>query len=162
MLFFVTFWPPLSWGDIVENLLHHTTTVLLIWAAFVDSWLTISVWVIMINVIFDVFFSLSRVAYKLDHWLQTPLFGISLIIHVALRVVFFPYRIIMLALSTPHIDTHILLYPPFFITIPLWILYFYWMLRMFFIVYDRLVKGVQKVDYSDGDHPHHIHHEKVQ
>ncbi len=156
MLLLVTFWPPLRWGDIVENILHHMSTVCLMGAAFYGSWLIISVWVILINVIFDVFFSLSRIAYKLGHWSQTPLFGIALVLHVLLRVCFFPYRIIKLALVTKHVNTYMILYPPFFMTIPLWCLYVYWMVRMLQISYNRLCKGVQNVDYSDGNHSPHI------
>jgi hypothetical protein len=153
-------WPPSKEGDTLEYALHHVSTVCLMLPAFADSWILVSAWVVLINGILDIFMSLSRIAYKLEHWTQTPLFGIALIIHITLRVVYFPYRILKTAVVSDHVDTHPLLNHLILLILPLWFLFIYWMIRMCHICYLRLFKGVQKVDYSDGDQPHSLEHAK--
>ncbi len=151
MLFCISFYPPVKEGDFYELIAHHVTTVALISAAFYCSWLGVSVWVILINAIFDIFLSLSRIAYKLDHWSQVPLFGIAIITHFILRVQLFPFKILLTILHTPHIEGSVLFYPPFLFTVPLWLLYLYWGWCMLRVCYLRLWKGKYDVDYSDGE-----------
>lgn len=149
MLLCISFCPPAKEGDFYELITHHVAAMLLIAAAFYHSWLGASVWVILINSLFDIFLSLSRIAYKLDHWSQVPLFGLAIFSHFILRIAIYPYRILQTMLNTPYHKGYFITYPPFFLTIPLWVLYLYWGWCMIKICYLRLWKGKYNVDYGD-------------
>lgn len=151
MLLGISFCPPVKKGDFFELITHHVTAMLLIAAAFYHSWLGVSAWVILINSMFDIFLSFSRIAYKLDHWSQVPLFGMAIISHFVLRISLFPYRIVQTMMMTTYMDdASYITYPPFFLMIPLWGLYLYWGWCMIRVCYLRLWKGKHDVDYSDG------------
>lgn len=151
MLLCVSFFSPRKEGDFYELMIHHIATMALIWAAFSASWLTASVWVLLINMIFDIFLSLSRIAYKMDHWLQVPFFGIAVIIHFILRVFLFPYKVITAVLYSERCT------PPAFsdasvlLVIPLWLLFVYWGYCMINVCYLRLWKKEYRVDYTVGE-----------
>jgi hypothetical protein len=150
MLFVVSLFPPYK-PDFYELTIHHLIAMALIAAAFFKSWLSVSVWVILINAIFDIFLSLSRIAYKLDHWSQVPFFAIAVIIHFILRVKLFPYKIITTILTSKIQNENLFLHPSFFFTTLLWLLFVYWGYCMIRVSYLRLWKKEYKVDYSDGD-----------
>lgn len=148
-LLIILIWLPTKTGDRVEMLLHHISTIILISIAWNESWIVVSVWVILLNSIFDIFLGMSRICYKFNNILQTPFFAMALFIHLGFRVILYPIRIVHTSFnSVETFDSPIskILYVA---TVPLWVLYIYWFVCMLRISYNRLVKGIENVDYGD-------------
>lgn len=140
---------PTKTGDRTEMLLHHISTIILISIAWNESWIIVSVWVILLNSIFDIFFGISRICYKFENSLQTPFFAIALLIHLGFRVILYPIRIAHTSFNTVETFDSSISKILYMATIPLWLLYIYWFICMLRISYDRLIKGIENVDYGD-------------
>lgn len=148
-LLVVTWWPPWS-KDKYEMTIHHIATLLLMWVAWRARCWEISMWVLYINSIFDIFLGMSRFAYKMDWAIQNPLFGGAFLIHFGLRVCFYPYRLYRSWTTDQEQLGPWYFAPPVVCNIPLVVLNVYWCCLMTKVIYRRVWLKQQQVDPNDN------------
>jgi len=146
-LLIVSLWYPRR-RDYIEMATHHIITIVLMSFAYYVNFHDVSIFVLYINNIADVFLSSSKIAYDLEHDAQVPLFGAFFAVHVIFRVVFFPFRIWNCVSASVDRYTSIIQYIPGLITIPLWILYVFWTKKIFHVCFRRVFHGERNVDDS--------------
>lgn len=143
----VALWLPRR-RDWREMVFHHIVTICLMVVAYRVGFYDISVFVLFINAVADVFLSSSRIAYDLENSLQTPFFACFVVIHVILRVVFYPFKVWVCVRSSVDQYQSFFDYLPGLCTIPLWFLYLFWTPKIFTVCWRRVVYGVRNVDKS--------------
>lgn len=143
----VALWSPRrrDWHEMAS---HHVITICLMAVAYVVGFYDVSVFVLFINAITDVFLSSSRIAYDLNHWIQTPLFACFVAAHLVLRVVFYPFKVWECFFSSMSQYQTVFDYLPGLCTVPLWLLYIFWTPKIFSVCWRRVVHGVRDVDKS--------------
>lgn len=143
----VSLWQPRR-RDYVEMATHHVITLALMYIAYIVGFYEVSVFVLFINAISDVFLSASKIAYDLDHDMQTPLFACFVAAHLILRVIYYPFKAWRCYYMSIPTFTHPIEHLPGLCTIPLWLLYLFWTPKIFKVCWRRLVHGVRQVDKS--------------
>lgn len=146
-LLIVSLWEPRR-RDWREMFAHHCITICLMLVAYAVGFYDVSVFVLFINGVADVFLSSSRIAYDLGSSLQTPFFACFLVAHIGLRVFFYPYKVWQCFFSSMDQYQRVLDYLPGLCTIPLWLLYLFWTPKIFRVCWNRLARGVHDVDKS--------------
>jgi len=148
-LFATLFVGPIRKSDWTEMFCHHVATLVLIYFAYLSHWRMASLWVLSINLVCDIFVQLSRIAHQRNHWLETPFFAVFVAIHGYLRVYMYPIRIYTAVSANTTVFSTFVEHATNAATVPLFILYVYWMIRMLNICYRRLWLGERKLDYSE-------------
>lgn len=143
----VSLWRPPR-RDYIEMATHHVITLTLMYIAYIVGFYEVSVFVLFINVVSDVFLSASKIAYDLDNWLQTPLFACFVVAHLLLRVIYYPYKVWSCYYLSMENLNHFVDHLPGLCTVPLWLLYLFWTPKIIKVCWRRLVHGVRQVDKS--------------
>ncbi len=143
----VSLWSPRR-RDWHEMATHHVITICLMGVAYAVGFYDVSVFVLFINAVADIFLSSSRIAYDLDSWLQTPLFAGFVAAHLLLRVGFYPFKVWECFFSSMSQYHGVLDYLPGLCTVPLWLLYLFWTPKIFGVCWKRVVRGDRDVDKS--------------
>lgn len=146
-LLIVSLWHPRR-RDYKEMAAHHVITLLLMYSAYSVGFYDISIFVLFVNAISDIFLSGSKIAYDLDSKWQTPLFACFVLAHLVLRVIFYPYKAWRSYYYSIDAFTHNIAHVPGLSTVPLWLLYLFWTPKIFKVCWRRLVNGVRQVDKS--------------
>lgn len=146
-LLIVSLWMPRR-RDYKEMIAHHVITLSLMYFAYIVGFYDVSVFVLFVNVISDIFLSASKIAYDVNNSLQTPLFACFVVAHLILRVLYYPFKAWRCYyLSIPGFQ-HAIDHLPGLCTIPLWLLYLFWTPKIFKVCWRRIVDGVRHVDKS--------------
>lgn len=146
-LLVVALWKPRR-RDWAEMVAHHLITICLMGVAYAVGFYDVSVFVLFINALADVFLSSSRMAYDVGSTWQTPLFACFVVVHLFLRVVFYPVKVWECFFSSMDQYQGALDYLPGLCTVPLWLLYLFWTPKIFRVCWRRAVHGERDVDKS--------------
>jgi hypothetical protein len=146
-LLIISIWPPRR-RDYKEMVMHHVITIGLMLVAYIVGFYDVSVFVLFINGVCDIFLSASKMAYDLEHPLQTPLFAVFVAGHLILRVIYYPYKVWRCFFDSMEEYNSAFDYLPGLCTIPLWILYVFWTPKIFRVCWNRVINGVRNVDKS--------------
>ena len=134
--------------DYIEMAAHHLITIILMCVAYYVGFYDVSVFVLFINAICDVFLSASKISYDLKSPLQTPMFAVFVVGHVLLRVIYYPYKVWQCFFASIDQYHSVIDFLPGLCTIPLWLLYVFWTPKIFQTCWNRVVGGVYNVDKS--------------
>lgn len=143
----VACWKPRR-RDWLEMATHHVITIGLMLVAYIVGFYDVSIFVLFINGLSDIFLSASRIAYDAEHPAQTPLFAVFVVLHLALRVVFYPIKTWWCFYLSIGRLTTFFGYLPGLCTVPLWLLYLFWTPKILKVCWRRLVHGDRDVDKS--------------
>lgn len=110
-------------GKRYEMLLHHGATVQLMYFAGIMGYLDISVYVLYINNVADIFLGPSKIFNIFKNVLRVPFFVGFTFAHLVLRCIYFPYNIYRMSC---HEKTGTLFDRAFIFCIPLFGLNYFW------------------------------------
>lgn len=134
--------------DYIEMVAHHVITICLMLVAYVVGFYDVSVFVLFINAICDIFLSASKACYDINSPLQTPFFAFFVASHIILRVIYYPYKVWICFFASMDQYHSIIDFLPGLCTVPLWLLYVFWTPKIFRVCWNRVIKGVRDVDKS--------------
>jgi len=137
-MFLVELLPPWK-SDLWDTTAHHLATILLMTIALYEEYIEISVFVLTINGICDVFLESSKIAHKFDHILQIPLFLAFTCSHMFFRMYCYPSKVIDTAYNSNGWNK----FSPY-TCIPLGILNFWWLYRALRVCFTFLKEGETK------------------
>ncbi len=107
---------------------HHLSTLFLLGTGLWYSYLAGSVVALIVHDICDIFLQLSTLSNKLNLRLRTPFFLTFTILHVILRVIFFPFIVYSTVIYSPGewdwIPDHT--WSPVVLCVPIWVMHVYW------------------------------------
>lgn len=146
-------WMPPVKHDRVTMTIHHIATFLLMLPAYLSSFIDITIWVLFVNSLADIFLEASKIAVKYNFLynmkMDAVVFTIFIGIHFVFRCVVYPYKIYITAYNSwerMHTLASLLSVSG---NVPLFFLNIYWLFKIWATCARRLSQGKREVDDSE-------------